>query len=166
MELLENISEKDVRKILESVPDPEIPTLSVIDLGIISNVKIENNDITVWMTPTFSGCPAINHIKENIKTALENELDHNFKVEVIVDFETEWTTDKITENGLSVLKNFGLAPPKRHCGNFDLSTLHIIDCPFCGSSNTRMQSSFGPTLCRSIHYCDNCLQTFEQFKPL
>jgi ring-1,2-phenylacetyl-CoA epoxidase subunit PaaD len=158
--------EQEIWKVLEQVPDPEIPKLSVVDLGIITKVELPaENHVKVTMTPTFSGCPAINFMKQDIQNKLQKQLE-GYTVEVIVDFETQWSSNRITEKGLEILKNFGLAPPKRYKGSFDPETLADVACPHCGSKNTTMNSPFGPTLCRAIHYCFDCKQGFEQFKPL
>lgn len=158
--------EAQVWKIMEQVPDPEIPTLSVFDLGIITKVDVTKAPhIVVTMTPTFSGCPAIQHMRNSIRGAIQ-ELLPEHTVEVLVDFETQWSTNLITDKGREILKNFGLAPPKRYDKSFDVGSIAEVNCPYCGSENTTMNSPFGPTLCRSIHYCFDCKQGFEQFKPL
>ncbi len=162
-------TEEEIRKALEEVYDPEIPVISVIDLGIISTVEINEADqhILVRMTPTFSGCPAIKLISSEIRSNLAKNLglsdDH---IDVLVDMKTPWTTNNISEKGREILKNFGLAPPRRYTGDLDVSTIVDVNCPYCNSENTTMNSAFGSTLCRSIHYCFDCLQSFEQFKPL
>lgn len=158
--------EKMIWSVLEQVPDPEIPTLSVVDLGIITAVELPaEKEVKVTMTPTFSGCPAINFMKQNIQSKIEEQLP-DYKVEVLVDFETQWSSNRISEEGLKKLKDFGLAPPKRYKGELDVDSIADVKCPYCGSENTTMNSPFGPTLCRAIHYCFDCKQGFEQFKPL
>ena len=147
------------------MPDPEIPTVSVIDLGIISGVEVKEEGIKITMTPTFSGCPAIKYMTDNIKTKVE-ELLPGTAVEVEVDFDTQWTTNKITDEGRRKLQEFGLAPPKKYEGGFNVADIANVNCPYCNSENTTMNSAFGPTLCRATHYCFDCLQAFEQFKPL
>ncbi len=161
----ENITER-IWKALEEVPDPEIPTLSVVDLGIVTKVDVSEGfkaDITI--TPTFSGCPAINHIRDHIQIKVQ-ELLPDFSVKVNVDFQTQWNTNRITDKGREILKNFGLAPPKKYTGELSVDSIANVNCPFCNSENTTLNSPFGPTLCRSVHYCFDCLQGFEQFKPL
>jgi ring-1,2-phenylacetyl-CoA epoxidase subunit PaaD len=158
--------EAEIWKALEQVPDPEIPPLSVVDLGIITDVEIgADGSIKVTMTPTFSGCPAINFMRQNVEKKVQ-ELLPGQKVEVVVDFKTSWSTNRITDKGREILKNFGLAPPKKYSKHFDPATVADVKCPYCGSENTSLKSPFGPTLCRALHYCYDCKQGFEQFKPL
>ncbi len=147
---------------LHDVKDPEIPGISVVDLGVITNVEVIDGHIKVQMTPTFVGCPAITVMKEDVQKRLEEYGD----VEVIVNFDIPWDSNRITEKGLLALKKHGLAPPPRYELAFELDILENIVCPYCGSTETTVQSPFGPTLCRSIHYCNSCHQAFEQFKPL
>jgi ring-1,2-phenylacetyl-CoA epoxidase subunit PaaD len=162
---IENISRETVLEALKDVHDPEIPVISVVDLGIISGIEINEEGVLIRMTPTFSGCPAIHFIQDNIRTVLIEKL-HTENVEVIVDFETTWGSNRISEKGLGILKRFGLAPPKRYDKELQISDIADISCPYCDSRDTVMKSAFGSTLCRSIHYCNHCLQSFEQFKPV
>ncbi len=149
---------------LEDVKDPEIPVLSLVDLGVITKVTVDGNQASVNMTPTFSGCPAMDTMKQMVYDRL---TDLGFeKPEVNITFDRPWHSNLISEKGKVALKKFGLAPPPITHGLVDLDILEHVVCPFCGSDNTEMKSPFGPTLCRSLHYCDNCKQAFEQFKPL
>ncbi len=154
----------DVWKALEQVMDPEIPVLSVVDLGIITGVEMENEQIRISLTPTFAGCPAIRYIENSIVEKL-NELGFQ-NVTVKTTFDVTWTSDMISDKGRELLKNFGLAPPKKHCGNISMKTAEQVTCPYCGSQNTDMKSLFGSTLCRTLHECRACLQAFEGFKPI
>lgn len=158
------ISIKQITQYLEEVKDPEIPVLSLVDLGVITDINIINDKVTVHMTPTFTGCPAIDYMKKEVEEALARNGVEEFEVKL--SFEKPWNSNKITEKGRKALKDFGLAPPPKHDLVFDLDILEHVQCPYCGSDNTLMKSPFGPTLCRSLHYCDNCKQAFEQFKPL
>jgi ring-1,2-phenylacetyl-CoA epoxidase subunit PaaD len=147
------------------VKDPEIPTLSMVDMGIITKVEIRGeSDVFVEMTPTFSGCPAIKMMEGMVAERLK-EIGIE-KVEVVTTFDKPWDSNKLTERGLMCLKKHGLAPPPKHKGEITQELLEHVACPFCGSKNTETKSPFGPTLCRSLHYCNNCLQAFEQFKPV
>jgi len=151
---------------LEEVMDPEIPMLSVVDLGIIPEIEVfDDAFIKIYMTPTFSGCPAIHVIQTDIRNKVLEKLP-DFAVEVKVDFERTWNSNLISDKGREALKNFELAPPKKYTGELDMDTIADAACPICGSHNTTMQSPFGPTLCRAIHYCNDCKQSFQQFKPL
>ncbi len=154
-----------ILKWLEEVKDPEIPVLSIVDLGVISEVVIEDENVTIGLTPTFVGCPAIDMMKEEIiATLLSKGIP---KVKVDVNFRTQWTSDMITEKGKMALKQFGLAPPPSSQSVIsDLDILEHAHCPRCDGTNTDLKNPFGATLCRSIHYCNTCKEAFEQFKPI
>jgi ring-1,2-phenylacetyl-CoA epoxidase subunit PaaD len=144
--------------------DPEIPVLSVVDLGIITEVTVTGEAVKVKMTPTFVGCPAIDTIRNDIATLLESEGVNDYTIEVTLE---DWTSDRITEKGRKALKEFGLSPPPpAHTLVEDLTILESAYCPRCSGTNTEMRSLFGATLCRSTHYCHDCREAFEQFKPL
>ena len=158
-------TEQDIWKILEVVKDPEIPTLSMVDMGIITKIEVRGeDDVYVEMTPTFSGCPAIKMMENMVADRLREAGISSPKV--VTTFDKPWDSNKITERGLMCLKKHGLAPPPKHNGEITQELLEHVPCPFCGSTNTDTKSPFGPTLCRSLHYCNNCLQAFEQFKPV
>jgi ring-1,2-phenylacetyl-CoA epoxidase subunit PaaD len=165
---IENISviQQKVYGALKSVKDPEIPVISVVDMGIITGVEVDekNNSVIVKMTPTFVGCPAIKHMQHEVQKTVE-QLGFD-KVEVIVDFEKRWSSNLITEVGRKQLEDFRLSPPPKHDGNITNELLAHAKCPHCGSINTTMNSPFGATLCRALHFCFDCKQGFEQFKPL
>jgi ring-1,2-phenylacetyl-CoA epoxidase subunit PaaD len=150
---------------IAQVMDPEIPVLSVVDLGIITDVQIDDqNGVKVLMTPTFSGCPAIRLMEKQVKEAVEG-LGYD-QVTVETNFDVTWNSNMISEKGREIIKNFGLAPPPKYKGQPDMSLLAHTACPYCNSENTTLKTPFGPTLCRSMHYCYDCLQAFEQFKPI
>ncbi|MBP9180415.1 MAG: phenylacetate-CoA oxygenase subunit PaaJ [Bacteroidia bacterium] len=158
-------NEQDIWKILEVVKDPEIPTLSMVDMGIITKIEVRGeDDVYVEMTPTFSGCPAIKMMENMVADRLREAGISS--PHVVTTFDKPWDSNKITERGLMCLKKHGLAPPPKHNGEITQELLEHVPCPFCGSTNTDTKSPFGPTLCRSLHYCNNCLQAFEQFKPV
>ena len=150
---------------LEEVKDPEIPVLSLNDLGVITGIDIaDNGKVTVNMTPTFTGCPAMDVMKSDVEEVLRKKEIQDFEVRLT--FETQWNSNMISEKGRAALKKFGLAPPPQHNLIVDIDLLEHAICPQCNSENTVMKSPFGPALCRSLHYCNNCHQAFEQFKPL
>lgn len=154
-----------IRDALHAVRDPEIPPLSVVELGIIADVRIEGTRAIVEMMPTFAGCPALDVMKQDILQAMREVGEREPEVRVVYD--PPWTTERITPEGLRKLHEFGLAPPgPRTDGQDEYIQLQVVKCPFCGSMNTALESPFGPTLCRSIHYCNACLQSFEHFKPV
>jgi ring-1,2-phenylacetyl-CoA epoxidase subunit PaaD len=138
---------------LHDVHDPEIPTISVVDLGVIRSVTVGEGSVRVELLPTFVGCPAINVLQESITERLRELAD---EVSVDISFAEPWTTERITDAGRAALRAAGFAPPPGD----DL----VAECPYCGSRETRMENLFGPTLCRSIYYCQDCRQPFEQFK--
>jgi len=159
------ITKEEILTALEDVKDPEIPTISVVDLGIVTDVKIdEANSVSVTLTPTFAGCPALK-ILENLVKERISRLDVA-SINVKTTFDVPWNTDMITEKGRKMLKKHGLAPPPMHKGIIQIEVLKYVKCPYCESTNTELKTPFGPTLCRSMHYCHNCLQAFEQFKPV
>ncbi len=155
----------DIMTALLEVKDPEIPTISVVDMGIITDVRIDDDDdVMVTMTPTFVGCPAIDVMRNDVEQAVRSLGVRS--VVVNVNFDVPWTTNRLTENGRKALLKHGLAPPEPYELVLSLDVLEHMNCPYCGSDDTVMKSPFGPTLCRSLHYCNSCLQAFEGFKPI
>jgi ring-1,2-phenylacetyl-CoA epoxidase subunit PaaD len=148
-------SEGDVRTALATVPDPEIPVLSVIDLGIVHRVAVSPGRIDVAILPTFVGCPALDVIRSTISERLAERFGRDVRVETT--FEVPWTSDRITPAGRQALRDVGIAPPA------DPSEMR---CPFCDSANVVMDSAFGPTQCRSLFYCRGCRQPFEALKSV
>ena len=162
-----NIKAEEVWAILENVKDPEIPVISVVEMGMITGIQISDspNIACITMTPTFVGCPAIDLIKKSIR---EEVLKLGFdKVEVMVDFETKWTSDRMKPEAKEKLEKFGLAPPTI-LNDEELTEVQLnkVRCPHCHSTDTTLRSAFGSTLCRAIRFCFSCQQGFEQFKPI
>ena len=183
------VTEAQVWDALDEIPDPEIPVISLVDLGVIRSVDVSGGQVHVELTPTFLGCPAL----EAMKRALEekvSELGAEPDVRVIQD--DSWSTDKITPAGREKLRAAGFAPPapreasapnagsvaaqggdaRRETGSpsarLGLVQLqaHVHRCPYCGSTDTKLENIFGPTPCRSIRWCESCRQPFEQFKTI
>lgn len=151
---------------LQTVKDPEIPTISVVELGIIRKVEIRaNSEVFVEMVPTFSACPAAQFMRMEVEQVLRQHGLTNLVVEL--NQNAKWSSDDLTEKGREQLLAFGLAPPPRFVTQ-DPDTLlaEPAICPKCRSTNTELKNPFGPTLCRAIHHCNDCHETFEQFKPL
>ena len=150
---------------LDAVKDPEIPVLSLPDLGIIKNIEIyDNGGARITITPTFVGCPALDLMKaEIIETLMAKGLP---EVNVEVSYKEPWTSDDISQSGRKALAGFGLAPPPNSALFTDLDILEHVKCPRCEGQNTELRTIFGSTLCRSIHYCHDCRESFEQFKPV
>lgn len=158
-------TEEEILALLEEVKDPEIPVLSLVDLGVITGVEVAaTGHVTVNMTPTFAGCPAMDYMKKDVERTLEK---HGVTTHTVrMSFDKPWDSNRLSEKGRKALKEFGLAPPPKYNLVLDLEILQYASCPYCNSDDTTLRTPFGPTLCRSMHYCNNCRQMFEQFKPL
>jgi ring-1,2-phenylacetyl-CoA epoxidase subunit PaaD len=160
------VTAEQVWDAIDEIPDPEIPVISLVDLGVIRSVDVLDGHVRVEFTPTFLGCPALEAMKralEETVTALGAEPD----VRVIQD--DSWSTDKITPAGREKLRAAGFAPPPpREAGVPQLLQLqaNVHRCPYCGSSDTTLENIFGPTPCRSLRHCSSCKQPFEQFKTI
>lgn len=156
--------ESAIWEALRTVTDPELPVINIVELGLIADVRAQGADVTVDITPTFAGCPALEVIRTEIRRAVIEAGEENVTVNTVYD--PPWTTERMTDEARRKLKEIGLAPPGKRCGSAQMPTLDNIPCPYCDSTNTVMESPFGPTLCRSIHYCNACLQSFEHFKTV
>lgn len=159
------LTEEHIWELLEDVKDPEVPVLTVVDLGVVREVnKRPNENWEIIITPTYSGCPAMQVIEEDIKKRL---ADEGISVDVKLVLSPAWTTDWISENGKKKLEEYGIAPPQ---DEVDKSVLFgektIVHCPKCKSKNTRMVSQFGSTACKAHYQCNDCLEPFDYFKCL
>jgi ring-1,2-phenylacetyl-CoA epoxidase subunit PaaD len=159
---------------LDEVPDPEIPAVSVVELGVIGGFTFAarpqgGERLTVELLPTFVGCPAIDVMQQQIGERLR-ALELVDEVEVQLSFTPPWTSDRITPEGRQKLRGSGFAPPVVIGRAFDGEELQVMlaaaECPYCGSRNTTLENPFGPTLCRAIYHCADCRQPFEQFKSI
>jgi ring-1,2-phenylacetyl-CoA epoxidase subunit PaaD len=160
------VTAEAVWSVLADVEDPEIPVVSLVDLGVVRNVEVEGDRVHVEFTPTFLGCPALEVMRAQMTEAIE-ALGAEADVEVIQD--DSWSTDKITAEGREKLRAAGFAPPApREATAPRLVQLQsqAFRCPYCGSTDTKLENIFGPTPCRSIRYCAGCRQPFEQFKTI
>lgn len=157
-------SEAHLWELLHEVKDPEIPVVSLVELGIVRAVEADGTAVRVTITPTFSGCPALLVMQADIVARLE--AAGYDQVEIAVSYDVPWTSDWITPQARQKLKEFGLAPPARHGGNIQLMIPDLVTCPYCDSADTELKNSFGPTLCRAIYVCHACRQPFEQFKAI
>lgn len=154
---------------LTEIKDPELPVVSLVEMGIIRNVQLTDDAVTVTMTPTFSGCPALLVMEELIEQRMA-ELGVE-ECHVHKQMNPAWTSDWITEEGRRKLKEFGIVPPQQHGGSIEILLYDSMDdlsipCPYCDSRKTERKNEFGPTLCKAIWYCNSCQQPFEQFKAL
>ncbi len=160
------VSVDAVWEALAEIPDPEIPVISLVDLGVVKGVAVEGERVRVEFTPTFMGCPALEAMKGQMEAAIAG-LGAEPHVDVILD--DSWSTDRITAEGREKLRVAGFGPPTpRAAGPTTLVQLQskAFRCPYCGSTETRLDNIFGPTPCRSVRYCESCRQPFEQFKTI
>jgi len=159
-------TEKEIWEILSEVEDPEIPVLTVIDMGIIRSVSIEGDLTTVVISPTYSGCPAMKTIETDIAEILEEKRVGNFKI--ITQLSPAWTTDWMSESGKEKLRQTGIAPPVGSSSDKGLlmSKVKTVNCPRCGSADTHLISQFGTTACKALYKCNTCLDPFDYFKCL
>jgi ring-1,2-phenylacetyl-CoA epoxidase subunit PaaD len=145
------VDEKAVWMALAEVPDPAIPAVSVVDLGMVHSVDLDGERLRVALLPTFVGCPALDLIRQAVAARLAGMAPD---VQVEMTFAEPWTSERITADGRRALRESGFAPPRS------------ATCPFCGSGDTRLENPFGPTRCRAIFWCNHCRQPFEQFKAI
>lgn len=156
------VTKEKILSLLETVVDPEVPVLSIIDLGIVREINIDCDNIEIFITPTYSGCPAMDVISIDIRLAL---LQNDFKkVKIIQQLSPAWTTDWMTENGKEKLTAYGIAPPVGK--SFDKKYLEEleVECPLCCSLNTKLVSHFGSTSCKALYQCNDCKEPFDYFK--
>jgi ring-1,2-phenylacetyl-CoA epoxidase subunit PaaD len=160
------VTADDVWDALAEIPDPEIPVVSIVDLGVVKAVEVTNGTVSVDFTPTFMGCPALDTMRVQMEAAV-SALGGRPQVDVLLD--DSWSTDRITPAGREKLREAGFAPPTPRTAAppalLQLRTA-VHRCPYCGSTATRLENIFGPTPCRSLRYCDGCRQPFEQFKTI
>ncbi|MCB9250925.1 MAG: phenylacetate-CoA oxygenase subunit PaaJ [Flavobacteriales bacterium] len=160
------ISKEAIYKTLSTVVDPEIPVITIEELGILKNVEIEGDKVIVFITPTYSGCPAMNMIELEMRTALLAEGIQKFEIKTVLF--PPWTTDWISDSGLQKMKAFGIAPPEKTSRSKRVlfgETINV-ECPQCGSTNTEMVSRFGSTACKAMYRCLDCKEPFDYFKCL
>lgn len=155
---------------LAGIADPEIPAISLVDLGVIGSVAVGADEVRIELLPTFVGCPAIDVMRSQVVARI-GAMGLAPKVSVEITFDPPWTSERITPEGRERLRRSGFAPPhigptlpSEAVGLDELSVLTIAECPYCGSRNTTLENPFGPTLCRAIYHCADCRQPFEQMK--
>lgn len=161
----DHITKEQIFKILEEVPDPEVPVLSVIDLGVVRDVLFNQNNITVVLTPTYSGCPAMDVFEEDIIGKLKEHGVENVTIKTV--YHPAWTTDWMSDAAKEKLRVYGIAPPEKSTtdkGALFTSGEKIVACPRCASKNTKMVSLFGSTACKAHYQCKDCLEPFDYFK--
>tara|TARA_R110002049_G_scaffold1130_13_gene8328 strand:- start:1811 stop:2314 length:504 start_codon:yes stop_codon:yes gene_type:complete len=151
--------------VLQTVSDPEIPVLTVLDLGVIREAVEKNGVVSIKLTPTYSGCPAMDVIGDDLKKAF-SEIGKKVEIELVL--APAWSTDWISEAGLQKMEAYGIARPlsESHDKDVLLGEKKLVKCPQCGSTNTHMVSQFGSTACKALFKCDDCLEPFDYFKCL
>lgn len=157
------LTEASILALLEPISDPEIPVLSIVDMGVIRAVNTTSDGVEVVITPTYSGCPAMNVIEMEIRATLKSQgIDATVKTVL----SPPWTTDWLTERGRERLREYGIAPPVK--GTVDKNALFAeereVPCPQCQSTDTKMISQFGSTACKAMYKCNDCLEPFDYFK--
>ena len=156
---------QQITAILESVSDPEIPVLSIMDMGVVREVEVQERDVFIKITPTYSGCPAMDTIADDIKAAFAKE---GYQAQVKLILAPAWSTDWITERGRKALEAYGIAAPLTEEADKEalLGNKKIVKCPQCGSTHTRVVSQFGSTACKALFQCEACHEPFDYFKCL
>lgn len=150
----------DIMKMLSAIPDPEIPVVTIEEMGILRDVEITDNGYNVLISPTYTGCPAMGLIDAEIKMTLKAHGAEPFTVTIVI--QPVWTTDMLTERAREKMRRYGIAPP---AGRAATTSVHApVSCPRCGSDNTVMVSRFGATACKALYTCNNCKEPFEYFK--
>ena len=147
------VTTASIWKLLKTIPDPEIPAVSIVDLGIVRNVEFDNNKLNITITPTYSGCPAFSFMKEEIIRHLETEGITNYQIDTAL--APPWTTDWMSDEVKSKLKKTGIAPPSQE-----------VACPKCDSQNVQVISEFGSTACKALYKCNDCIEIFHHFKQI
>lgn len=149
---------------LGKITDPEIPVLTLVEMQVIRSVAVSEDGVKVVISPTFVGCPAMEHMKGEIQSVLAALGCENVSIETT--FTPPWSTDMLEPEVKEKLRAFGIAPPPKNEGELVAVLQLPVACPFCNSTHTHLDSPFGATLCKQIYYCDNCRQSFERFKPI
>ena len=159
------VNESKIWEHLEDVYDPEVPVLSIVDLGIVRSVRVTNNHVSITITPTYTGCPAMGTIEKDITVKLQEEAITSYEIHTSIS--PAWTTDWMSERGKIKLKDYGIAPPQ---DEVDKSVLFgdplVVPCPKCDSSDTKLVSQFGSTACKTHYQCKKCREPFDYFKCL
>ncbi|MBL7919937.1 MAG: phenylacetate-CoA oxygenase subunit PaaJ [Bacteroidia bacterium] len=156
------ISINEIKKIIGAIPDPEIPVISINELGILREVEFDNDECLITITPTYTACPAMQFIEEEIKDRLGEIGINNVKVKLT--YSPAWTTDWINENTKQKLKNYGIAAPLHSSCNKVFQKNVMMNCPHCNSTTTELISRFGSTACKALYKCNTCKEPFEYFK--
>ena len=157
-----NLTKEKIFSILSEIPDPEIPVINILELGVLRDVKLNGEEVIVDITPTYSGCPAMKMIQDDIFSKLKENGVEKIKVNMI--YSPAWTTDWITEEAKEKLRKYGIAPPEKSTSDKNVLLGKKKTCPHCGSENTEMVSQFGSTACKALYKCLDCKEPFDYFK--
>ncbi len=157
-------SKESIFSLLSEIPDPEIPVISIVELGVIRDVIISRKDIEVIITPTYSGCPAMKQMEDDVRKKMQEQGFENIKITTV--YNPAWTTDWLSEEAKLKLQKYGIAPPEESTTDKSFLTgkLKHVTCPRCKSKNTVMISQFGSTACKALYKCNECLEVFDYFK--
>lgn len=155
-----------IMRTLDAVKDPEIPVISVVELGVVRDVELADGVVTVTITPTYSGCPAMHVMEEDITAAVRELGFSDVRIRTVL--LPAWTSDWINEGAREKLRRYGIAPPSHSAADalVQIGRRRTVECPFCGSMNTLLTSEFGSTACKALHRCKACSQPFEEFKTI
>ena len=161
--MYESLIAEKVRDFLSTIPDPEIPVITIAELGILRDVEMINNECVITITPTYTGCPAMRVIEDDIRSTLKKNGIENVKINMV--YSPAWTTDWMSASAKEKLRKYGVAPPEHSSGKNSLTGKpKIVLCPQCKSSNTQMVSQFGSTACKALYKCLDCKEPFDYFK--
>jgi ring-1,2-phenylacetyl-CoA epoxidase subunit PaaD len=157
-------SQENIFSLLNEIPDPEIPVISIVELGVIRDVHAEGRKIEVKITPTYSGCPAMKQMEDDVRKKLEEAGFEDIKITTV--YQPAWTTDWMSAEAKEKLRKYGIAPPEESTTDKSFLTgkVRIVQCPRCGSRDTVMVSQFGSTACKALYKCKDCLEAFDYFK--
>ena len=161
---MQTYTEQGILDILKEIPDPEIPVISIVDLGVIRKINITDNSVDIDITPTYSGCPAMKQMEDDIISTLKQKGIENINLKMV--YTPAWTTDWLSTDAKERLRKYGIAPPQESTSDksFITGKTKEIKCPRCGSLHTEMVSQFGSTACKALYKCKDCLEPFDYFK--
>jgi ring-1,2-phenylacetyl-CoA epoxidase subunit PaaD len=158
------VTSQDIYQLLNEIPDPEIPVISIVELGVIRNVRTDGSEVEVLITPTYSGCPAMKQMEDDVRKKLTAAGFERVDIKTI--FQPAWTTDWMNDEAREKLRKYGIAPPEGTTSDKSFLTgkYKTVACPRCGSRDTKLVSQFGSTACKALYKCGNCLEAFDYFK--
>ncbi len=158
------LTKENILQLLNKIPDPEIPVISIVELGVIREVKIDNEKVELTITPTYSGCPAMKQMEDDIRKTLKENKINDFKITMT--YSPAWSTDWMSAETKEKLRKYGIAPPEQNTQDksFITGKIKTVSCPRCRSTNTKLISQFGSTACKALYQCQDCMEPFDYFK--